>query len=201
MYSYLSGTVISMDDGRLSILVEGTGLGLEVLPTPLLFAKCSIGEVIEAHLYHHITDVSEALFAFANMEEKRMFKKLLKVDGIGGKSALSLLGLGVPSLIQAIASGDEKMISSAPGVGKKTALKVIVELKNEVSGEDIASAASDSAPARTAKRNENPTDPIAASLISMGYDRREVENALASLPSETVSTEAKTVAVLRMLAR
>ena len=142
MYSYLSGTVLSIDDGRLAVLVEGTGLGLEILPTPLLLANSSIGEIIEAHLHHHVTDVSEALFAFASLEEKRFFKKLLKVDGVGGKTALSMLGIGIPSLVQAIATGDEKTISSVPGIGKKTALKVIIELKNEVSGADIAEAAS-----------------------------------------------------------
>ena len=139
MYSFIRGTVLSLEDGKMSLLVENTGLGLEVLPTPLLLSHASYGEVVEAHVHHHVTDVSEALFAFASLEEKRFFRKLLKVDGVGGKTALSLLGLGIPMLALAIQSGDEKVLSGVSGVGKKTALKVIVELKSEVSGSELVS--------------------------------------------------------------
>lgn len=205
MYSFVRGTVLSFEDGKLSLLVENTGLGLELQPTPLLFASCSLGEVVEAHLYHHVTDVSEALFAFANADEKRFFRKLLKVDGVGGKTALALLGLGISSLVRAIETGDEKTISTVPGIGKKTALKVIVELKGEVSGSDIV-ASGEPTPAKTAKRSEKTSsDPdreaILASLVSMGYDRRMVENALDAVSAEGLSIGERTVLTIRALSK
>lgn len=203
MYSFVRGTVLSFDDGKISLLVENTGLGLELQPTPLLFASSSLGEVVEAHLYHHVTDVSEALFAFANSEEKRFFRKLLKVDGVGGKTALSLLGLGLPTLVRAIETGDEKTIATVPGIGKKTALKVIVELKSEVSGSDIVAA--DESPKNAKRAAKAPEDPdreaILASLVSMGYDRRSVELAIDSLPPEALTVGERTVMTLRALSK
>lgn len=205
MYSFVRGTVLGHDDGKISLLVENTGLGLELQPTPLLFANSRLGETVEAHLYHHVTDVSEALFAFANADEKRFFRKLLKVDGVGGKTALSLLGLGLRSLVTAIESGDDKTIASVPGIGKKTALKVIVELKGEVSGGDIVAGAAESPSAsvrRGAKVSEDPErDAIVASLASMGYDRRQVETALDAVSAEGGSVQERTVRTLRALSK
>jgi Holliday junction DNA helicase RuvA len=148
-----------------------------------------------------VTDVSEALFAFASLEEKRFFRKLLKVDGVGGKTALALLGIGIPSLVRAIESADEKILSSVSGVGKKTALKVIVELKNEISGEEIV--AMDDVPKGGTKKT--PKDPqrenILASLVAMGYDRKLVERVLEEPELQGKSLEETTVAAIRAMAR
>lgn len=202
MYSYVRGTVLSFDDGKISLLVENTGLGLELQPTPLLFGSSSLGEVIEAHLYHHVTDVSEALFAFANAEEKRFFKKLLKVDGVGGKTALSMLGLGIPALVRAIETGDEKTISTVPGIGKKTALKVIVELKGEVTGTDLISSDEPKSQKKTAKVSADPDrDAIVNSLVAMGYDRRMAETAIDAVSAEGLTVGERTVLTLRALSK
>ena len=89
------------------------------------------------YIHHHITDVSEVLFGFETREEKALFKKLLKISGVGGKTALAMLSLGTHLLVKAIDEGDEKFLSSLPGIGKKMALKIIVELKHKVSIDDI----------------------------------------------------------------
>lgn len=203
MYSFVRGTVLSFEDGKISLLVENTGLGLELQPTPLLLGSIGIGEVVDAHLYHHVTDVSEALFAFANAEEKRFFKKLLKVDGVGGKTALSLLGLGISGLVRAIESGDEKTISSVPGIGKKTALKVIVELKDEVSGSDIvAQDGFGTSERKSAKKSSDPDrEAISNSLCAMGYDRRMVESALDAVSAEGLTVGERTVLTLKALSK
>ncbi|MDQ1343363.1 MAG: holliday junction helicase RuvA [Patescibacteria group bacterium] len=203
MYSFVRGTVLAFDDGKISLLVENTGLGLELQPTPLLFASSSLGEVVEAHLYHHVTDVSEALFAFANAEEKRFFRKLLKVDGVGGKTALSMLGLGLSPLIRAIETGDEKMIATVPGIGKKTALKVIVELKSEVSGSDIIASDTESKSEKRTKKSPSDVDKeaILLSLTSMGYDRRAVEAAIDAVAPEGLSVGERTVLTLKALSK
>ena len=82
MFSFLSGNVISIEDGRISVLVEGTGLGLEVFVSPLTLAQCRTGEAISLSLHHHITEVSQTLFGFQSKEEKEIFKSLLKISGI-----------------------------------------------------------------------------------------------------------------------
>ncbi len=202
MYSFVRGTVLALEDGRISLLVENTGLGLEILPTALLFSNTGLGEIVEAHLHHHVTDVSEALFAFASAEEKRFFRKLLKVDGVGGKTALALLGLGIPSLVRAIETADEKVLSGVSGVGKKTALKVIVELKNEVSGSDIAGMSEpDARVAKPASKLDADTETVLASLAAMGYDRKAVLRVLEDPSMEGLDVREKTVAAIRSLAR
>lgn len=113
------------------------GVGFEVLVTSITLAHARIGEDKELFIHHHITDVSEALFGFESLDEKAVFRKLLKVNGVGGKTALSLLSIGMIPLVKAIESGDEKVLGSVSGIGKKTALKIIVELKKEISSEEL----------------------------------------------------------------
>ncbi|MFZ4461287.1 MAG: Holliday junction branch migration protein RuvA [Patescibacteria group bacterium] len=139
MYAYLSGIVLELEDGRLVIKPEGMGVGYEVLVTSLTIGNSRVGESKELFIHHHITDVSEALFGFESLAEKAVFRKLLKVSGVGGKTALSLLSIGMLPLVRAIETGDEKVLGSVSGIGKKTALKIIVELAKEVSTEDIMS--------------------------------------------------------------
>lgn len=90
------------------------------------------GENITLWLHHHITEVSQVLFGFLTLEEKNLFKNLIKVSGIGGKTALNMLGLGENVLLEAIQNEDDVLLSSVPGIGKKTAQKIIVDLKGSI---------------------------------------------------------------------
>lgn len=145
-------------------------------------------------MYHHITDVSETLFGFETMEEKRLFKKLLKVSGVGGKTAIAMLSLGIGQLVRAIDEGDEKFLSSLPGIGKKMALKVIVELKNQVSIDDIT----ESTPQIILTKSGNTE--ITDALIGMGYDRRSVEKVVDTIPDELISLQDRMVYCIKTLA-
>lgn len=194
MFSYLSGTILSIDDGKITLLIEGTGLGMELLVPVRTLGSVAIGWVASFFVYHHITDVSETLFGFETMEEKRLFKKLLKVSGVGGKTAIAMLSLGIGQLIRAIDEGDEKFLSSLPGIGKKMALKVIVELKNQVSIDDIT----ESTPqiALTKSGNTEITD----ALIGMWYDRKTVEKIVETIPDELISLQDRMVYCIKTLA-
>lgn len=102
MFSHLSGTIITIEDGKVDLVVTGTGLGFEILVPARTLSNVTVGEVKDLHIYHHITDVSEVLFGFETRKEKSLFRKLLKVSGVGGKTALAMLSLGASLLIQAI---------------------------------------------------------------------------------------------------
>ena len=102
MFSHLSGTILSIEDGKVDLVVTGTGLGFEILVPVRTCANVTIGKEQNLHIHHHITDVSEVLFGFETREEKVLFRKLLKVSGVGGKTALAMLSLGSHLLIQAI---------------------------------------------------------------------------------------------------
>jgi holliday junction DNA helicase RuvA len=195
MFAYIRGSVVHLEESRLVILPEGMGLGLEVLVDALTLSKARMGEILELHLHHHITDVSEVLFGFGSIEEKLLFRKLLKVDGVGGKTALSLLNLGKSILIRAIEEGDEKILSGANGVGKKTALKIIVELKKELSSDILFKDDISQSPLAPSHSTE-----ITDTLISMGYERRQVEKIIQNIPPDLTELQDKVIWSIRQLA-
>lgn len=110
--------------------------------------------------------MSEVLFGFIDRDERTLFRDLLKVNGVGGKTALSLLGLGRDTLIQAIHLEDDKLISSVPGIGKKTAQKIIVDLKGSI---DFSKKSA------TDTRKHLSDTTLISSLVQMGYDKARVE--------------------------
>ncbi len=94
--------------------VSGTGLGFDILVSPSVLGNLSQDKKISLWIHHHKTDVSELLFGFISIDERHLFRDLNKVNGIGGKTALALLGLGKDTLIQAIQMEDDKLLSSVP---------------------------------------------------------------------------------------
>lgn len=195
MFAYLSGTVLSIEESRIAVLPTGMGLGLEVFVSPAILGTVRTNDPIELFLHHHITDVSEALFGFGSPDERLLFRKLLKVNGVGGKTALALLSLGRSPLVAAIEKGDEKVLASVSGVGKKTALKIIVELKKELSGEALF-ANEDAQVSLKARHHEEITD----TLVGMGYDKKAVEKTLEAIPEDIVELQDQVIWSIRKLA-
>ena len=195
MFSHLSGTILTIEDGKVDLIVTGTGLGFEILVPVRTLANVTVGEVKSLYIHHHITDVSEVLFGFETREEKALFRKLLKVSGVGGKTALAMLSLGTHLLIKAIDEGDEKFLSSLPGIGKKMALKIIVELKHKVSIDDIT----EQVPQTPLRKPGNVE--ITDSLLSMGYDRKTVDRIVDSIPDTLIGLQDRMVYCIKNLAK
>ncbi|MDD2487761.1 MAG: Holliday junction branch migration protein RuvA [Candidatus Gracilibacteria bacterium] len=193
MYSYVKGNILNIEDGKISVCVSNTGLGLEILVSPIILSKMNTGDEVELNIYHHITEVSQTLFGFENSNEKKLFKSLLKIDGIGGKAAINILGMGINNLVKAIEDSDDKLLSTVPGVGKKTALKIILEMKNKVSAEDLFQQ-SGNIPLSKAYDIE-----IIETLISMGYEKRKVEEIVKNIPSEVEDLKERVVYCIRFL--
>ncbi len=195
MYSFLSGTFFALDDGRATIMVEGTGLGLEVFLSPLSLSTFLLGEKIALPIYHYVTDAGETLFGFVSQQEKSVFQKLLKVNGVGGKTALNILWLGVDGILRAIELQDDALLSSVPGIGKKTAQKIIVDLKGSI---DFATLSENKK--GWGKRIISTDTNLITSLVQMGYDKVSVEQIVESIDS-SLPLEAKTVEAIRRLSK
>ena len=165
MITFLDGTLEEKQPTRMVMNVGG--VGYEVLVPLSSFDRLPpVGEACRILIYHHITDSSQVLFGFATDEERRMFILLLGVSGIGPKTAVSALsGLSVRELKAALVESDIKRISSISGIGKKTAERVIVELRDKFSaGETLeAQSGADDAPGDHRLRD------AALALISLGY--------------------------------
>lgn len=169
MITFLEGTLVEKQPGR-AVLNVG-GVGYEVLIPLSSFEKLPPeGAACKVLTYHHVREDAQELFGFATEPERRLFLLLYSVNGVGPKTALGVLGgLSVRDIKSAIAEGDAKRLSSVKGLGRKTAEKIIVELKDKLTeGEVLEAAAGEPATAEDMRTR----DAILA-LISLGYKQAE----------------------------
>ena len=144
------------------------------MPTSTLSTLGAVGEEVELYTHLHLREDNATLYGFATDEELVLFQTLTTVSGVGPKLALAMLSaMSVEKLTTAIASGSAELLSEVPGVGKKMASRLILELKGKL-------AAGGLAPAELAEEN---TDVLAA-LTSLGYSVREATRAIAALPQD-----------------
>jgi Holliday junction DNA helicase RuvA len=193
MYSYIHGNIIHIDGITISVLIEWTGLWMDIMASPIVLGWILWKAKIELWIHHHITEAGQVLFWFDSPGERSMFRQLLKVNGIGGKTALSLLWLGQDALLRAIQFEDDALLSSVPWIGKKTAQKIIVDLKWSIdfSKKDTW----------TERTHIHATDiTVIASLVSMGYEKAHVEEIIRALDTQ-MSVEAKTIAAIKKLSQ
>jgi Holliday junction DNA helicase RuvA len=191
MFWYLRGTILWLEWATLTLEIDGTGLGMELLCSPSVLSEYLPESKVSLWVHHHITDVSEVLFWFSSPEEREIFRTLLRVNGVGGKTALNILGLGREAIIRAIELEDDKLLSSVPGIGKKTAQKIIVDLKWSIdfSKKQKVSAAD----------NRHDTTLI-TSLVQMWYDKSRVEDVIGSIDSK-LPLEIRTVEAIKQLSK
>ncbi len=136
MYAFLRGILADTEED--AIIVDVSGVGYRVYGPTALIYETKIGSEIFVHTYTCVREDAFILYGFSSKEELTLFKKLITVSGVGPKVALSLLSaMDHSSIISAIITQDSKLLSSAPGVGSKTANRIILELKDKVDATDI----------------------------------------------------------------
>jgi len=183
MIASLHGRLESMSgDG---VVLNVGGIGFQVyLPTSTLSSLGNIGEEVSLHTHLHLREDSVTLYGFASADELRLFQTLLSVSGLGPRLALAMLSaMSLEQLTMAIATGSTDLLRSIPGIGKKVADRLVLELKDKVAAGWVTTPA-----AQLAEEN---TDVLTA-LISLGYSASEASRAIASLPvSSELSLEEK----------
>lgn len=137
MISYIRGTLAEKNED--SAVVEAHGVGYQIfVPVPVLSELPPLGESVKIYTYFSVREDGMSLFGFLSRQDLAMFKQLIGVNGIGPKSALGILSALKPDVLRmAVASGDAKTISRAPGVGPKTAQRIILDLKDKIRPEDV----------------------------------------------------------------
>ncbi|MBM7554638.1 Holliday junction branch migration protein RuvA [Thalassobacillus pellis] len=131
MISYLRGKLTDIDDD--SVIIEAYGVGYDVIcANPFAFQEFEQKEV-KIYTYHYVREDIQSLYGFKKSEDKALFSKLLNVSGIGPKGALAILAsVSVPEFVAAVEQEDEKFLTRFPGVGKKTARQMILDLKGKL---------------------------------------------------------------------
>lgn len=131
MIAYIKGTLVSIKNDAVTVDVQGVGYEI-ICPNPYVFEP-ELNRQLLIHTYHHVREDAQILFGFRNTDEKYLFTKLISVSGIGPKGALAILaGVNIPGFITAVENEDEKFLTSFPGVGKKTARQIILDLKGKL---------------------------------------------------------------------
>lgn len=177
MYEYIKGIYKGMNKDY--IVVENNGIGYKINTSGSTISKTpKVGENILLYLQQIVREDFIGLYGFLTKEELNMFNLLLTINGIGAKAALSILSISdVNSLKCSILSQDEKNLVRAPGVGKKTAQRIILELKDKISSEEIEGCGKD---AENISAIGNISETLEA-LIALGYSEREATKAVNSI--------------------
>ena len=190
MIRHLRGKYLYYEPGSIVLeTADGIGFRVNVSDTSSLL-NFREGDEIEVYTYLQVKEDGMSLFGFADTEGLRLFELLITVNGVGPKAALAIMSLGTPSQIKGvIAAKDSASISQAQGVGKKTAERVILELSDKVdvlpvNGDGLSGVGQVVGVPGSAERNE-----AIVALTTLGYTKREAEQAISSVADEDLSPE------------
>lgn len=199
MYAFIEGKVCEKNAGELILLAGGVGYQINCSMNTLAAAP-ALGETMHCYTYLSVREDAMELFGFASREEKRMFLSLTGVSGVGPKMALALLGsMPLKELNLAILLGDVTALSRAPGIGKKTAQRIALELKDKVSQEDVSAVSVGGAAPVQSMAADCVTEALEA-LQALGYTPAEARNAVQSVRDQSDKTDELIKLALRSMA-
>lgn len=181
MIGRLSGTLLEKTPPLVLIDCNGVGYECEV-PMSTFYNLPAVGEKVIMLTHFVVREDAQLLYGFGSSQERATFRQLLKVNGIGAKSALSILsGLSIEDLVQAVAMQEPAMLTRVPGIGKKTAERLLLELKDKFTIEHAAAAGS-AQPASSASD-------ILNALLALGYKDKEAVTAIKLLDKDVSVTD------------
>ena len=173
MIAWLTGTVKDQFEDR--IILDQNGIGYEIQLPARIASSVQPGEKREMYIYTYVREDALSLFGFSSWSERELFLQLIKVSGVGAKTALVMLSQLEPSaIIQAIVQKNVSLLQSVKGIGKKAAEKIVVELSDRMSNFQSLSVAGEAAP-------PSEQEDLISALMNLGYKRPAVEHALSKI--------------------
>ena len=197
MLAYIKGTLeLKMTE---YVVIDVGGLGYKIFMSNIGIDKLGeIGEQVKVYTYYRVREDDISIFGFNTNEELRMFELLLSVSGVGAKTALAMLAVCTPSeFVLAIISEDVNVLTSIPGIGPKSAKRIILELKDKIKKEqqiqELTKASKGISGTKTKLEqrleHEQNVDEAMSALQVLGFNKKEIEKALDKLVTEEMSTE------------
>lgn len=190
MYDYIKGEVTRITPEY--IVLEQSGIGYQLnTPNPYAFRVAS--DIVQVFTHLQVREDAHVLFGFTSLEQRELFRKLIQVSGIGPKGALAIVGSGTPdAVVSAIENEDEKFLVKFPGVGKKTARQMILDLKGKLGqflGQVDLKSAPDELPLFGVNPYQHELDEAVLALTALGYSEKELEKITKVLADdETLTT-------------
>ena len=199
MFAYIKGSL--EEKGNNYVVIDVAGIGYKIFMSESAISKlCDLGEIVKIHTHYYVREDNISLYGFINKEELKMFELLLSVSGIGAKSAINMLSnISPSSFALAILSNDVNSLKKIPGVGPKSAQRIILELKDKLKTEQAIEAQDEEVKVEI-QRTENVSEAIEALQI-LGYNKREIEKAFEKIANTDVSVEELIKKGLSLLAR
>ena len=193
MIGKLTGTLLEKNPPE--VLVDCHGVGYEVqVPMSTFYNLPAVGQAVRLLTQFIVREDAQLLYGFATPAERQAFRELIKISGVGPRTALAVLsGLGVAELARAVTAQEAGRLVKVPGIGKKTAERLLLELKGKL-GADLGPGGAAATPASDAQND------IAQALMALGYTERDAQLALKNLPADVGVSEGIKLA-LKVLSR
>ena len=192
MIAHLSGKLLSKQPNQ--VIVDVNGVGYEVhVPLSTFYELGEIGSPVQLRIYTHVREDTIALFGFKTAKERLMFEQVTSISGIGPKLGITILsGMPADELVVAIRQSNLARLTSIPGIGKKTAERLVVELRDKLAKVGTVPAGEQAATASVSQ----PQDDVISALVNLGYAKPSAEKAV-----QTVVSASKTELVFEELLR
>jgi len=193
MLAYIKGILETKMTGY--IVIDISGLGYKIFMSDTGIEKLgNIGEIVKVHTHYKVREDDVSIYGFNTLEELRMFELLISVSGVGAKTALTMLAVCEPSeFALAVITEDIKTLTGIPGVGPKSAQRIILELKDKIKKEqqiqELTSATKQNSKVQKAISDDNKVSEAIAALQVLGYNKKEVEKAFLKLDKKDLTTE------------
>ena len=198
MFAYIKGSLEQKSNNYVVIDVGGIGYKI-FMATKAIETLGEIGEIVKVHTHYYVREDNISLYGFNTNEELRMFELLLQVSGIGAKSAIAMLSeISPSSFALAVISDDISQLVKIPGIGKKTAARIVLELKDKLKTEESITKTEE---VKLSITNEEETSEAIAALQVLGYTKREIEKALENVDTKNLQLEEIIKQGLKKLAR
>lgn len=199
MFAYIKGTL--EEKGNNYVVVETAGIGYKIFMSNTSIGRLGgLKETVKVHTYYYVREDNISLYGFASKEELSMFELLISVSGIGAKSAITMLSNIEPSSFAlAVITNDIKKLTKIPGVGTKSAQRIVLELKDKLKADNEFAKASEEFASQIEK--EDSLDEATAALQILGYNRHDIEEVYEKFDRSDMTTEEVIRAALRFLGK
>lgn len=200
MVAYVNGILESIEEGNAVIDVNGIGINVNISGSTM-DRMPGIGEVVKLYTYTNVKEDAFTLFGFLSRDELSLFKLLITVNGIGPKGGLAILSVMSPDDLRfAIIAGDSASIAKAPGIGKKTAERITLELKDKikVTEDSLLSQGGDSLDGDLLGDNLSAKDETVAALVALGYNNSDAMRAVRKVLGTEEGAAANTEDLLKL---
>ncbi len=198
MFAYIKGSLEQKSNNY--VVIDVSGIGYKIfMATKAIETLGEIGKIVKVHTHYYVREDNISLYGFNTNEELRMFELLLQVSGIGAKSAIAMLSeISPSSFALAVISDDISQLVKIPGIGKKTAARIVLELKDKLKTEEAITKTEE---VKLSITNEEETSEAIAALQVLGYTKREIEKALENVDTKNLQLEEIIKQGLKNLAR